>query len=182
MNLDSDLLGFETGMADTLEFIPMSVRMKLDLCGLKISLAQWRGLPLAARQVAMEVRCETAVEIQRARRYFSHSVDAFGLGPLTRVRVDTRAWQAQGGVPAIVALAMEALGLPPIGAANWAGLSDFHRFTLVKLTRQGRVRSLQAAIEEFGLRTSRGTPADVKGLLRMSFAATPVKSRCDPSP
>jgi hypothetical protein len=156
---DPGLLGFEAGMSSTLTGIPISVRMKLDLCGLKVSLAQWRGLPLAARQVALEVRCDTVVEIQRARRYFRFIIGAFGLGPLASVRVDAFVWSAQGRLPAIVVSAMEALGLPRIGATTWAGLSDLQRFTLIKLTRQGHIRNLQAAIEEFGLLTMRSRPS-----------------------
>jgi hypothetical protein len=157
--VDTAIFGFEAGMASALEGIPMSVRMKLDLCGLKISLAQWRGLPLAVRQVMTEVRSDTVAEIQRARRYFRFIVGAFGLGQPAPVRVNALEWSAQGRTPAIVVSAMQALGLPRIGAATWAGLSDLERFALVKLTRQGHVRYLKGAVEEFGLVTRRVRPS-----------------------
>jgi len=156
---ESDFFGFEAGMEHALEAMPMSVRLKLDLCGRKISLAQWRGLPLAVRQVALEVRCGTAVEIVRARRYFCFIVDAFGLGRLTPVRVDPRAWSARARIPVMVASAMEALGLPCIDATAWAELSDLQRFALIKLARQGHIRNLQLALEEFGLWTRRASPS-----------------------
>jgi hypothetical protein len=156
---DPALFGFEAGMAGTLNGVPMSVRMKLDLCGLKVSLAQWRGLPLAVRQVVLELPCDTVVEIQRARRYFRFIVGAFGLGRVASVCTDARAWSARGATPAIVGSAMEALGLPRIGSTAWATLSDLRRFTLVKLTRQGHIRNLQAAIEEFGLLRTRASPS-----------------------
>ena len=151
----SDVFAFESVSERTLEYIPMSVRMKLDLCGLKLSLAQWSGLPLAVRQIVLEVGCEADLEIQRLRRYLEFIIEAFGLGPLASIRCDRETWSARSRVPSSVVAAMDALDLARIGAATWAGLSDLQRFTLIKLTRRGHTRNLPAALEEFGLQKRR---------------------------
>ena len=148
---DSKVFGFESALERTLAYIPICVRLKLDLCGLKISLAQWSGLPLAVREIVFEVNCETDPEIERLRRYLEYIVDAFGLGPLDSIRCDRETWSIRSRVPSTVLAAIDAHGLAPISAGGWAGLSDLQRFTLIKLTRQGHTRNLSAALEEFGL-------------------------------
>jgi hypothetical protein len=145
-------------MERTLEYMPMSVRLKLDLCGFKLSLVQWCGLPLTVRQTVLEMRCEVPHEILRMRRYLESTLDAFQLGPLAPLQCDREAWNANSRVPAALVSAMNALGLPRAGRAAWSGLSNLQRFALIELSREGRARKLEAALEEFGLR--RGDEAD----------------------
>jgi hypothetical protein len=150
---DSAVFEFESDSERTLDYIPMCVRMKLDLCGLKLSLAQWTGLPLAVRQIVLEARCQVDPEILRVRRYLELVVDAFGLGMLASAPCDPQAWRGSGRAPASVVAAMDALGCPRLGAAAWAALNDLQRFALIKLARPGHTRHLPAALEEFGLAT-----------------------------
>jgi hypothetical protein len=149
----SAVFDFESDSERTLDYIPMCVRMKLDLCGVKMSLAQWIGLPLAVRQIILEARCQVDPEIRRVRHYLEFIVDAFGLGPLAPVRCDPQAWRGCGRAPSSVVAAMAALGYPSIGAAAWDALNDLQRFALIKLARPGHTRHLADALEEFGLAT-----------------------------
>jgi hypothetical protein len=82
----SEVFGFESVAERTLEYIPMSVRMKLDLCGLKPSLGQWSGLRMAVRQILLEEPCGTVVEIRRVREYLQLIVEAHGLGDIPPCR------------------------------------------------------------------------------------------------
>jgi hypothetical protein len=148
------VFGFETFMERTLEYMPMSVRMKLDLCGLKLSLLQWCGLPLSVRQEMLDMDCRDQQEIHRLRRHLESSVDACQLGPLALLQCDPRTWCAQGRMPSELASAIDELGLPVPGRAAWSGLSDLQRFALIKLAHGGRARKLRAALEEFGLHVS----------------------------
>jgi hypothetical protein len=145
------VFGFETYMERTLEYMPMSVRLKLDLCGLKPSLVQWCGLPLTVRQTVLETHCEVPHEILRMRRYLESTFDAFQLGPLAPLQCSAEAWNANSRVPAALVLATTALGLPRPARAAWAGLSNLQRFALIKLSHEGRARKLESALEEFGL-------------------------------
>jgi hypothetical protein len=149
----SAVFDFESDSERTLDYIPICVRMKLDLSGVKMSLAQWSGLPLAVRQIVLEARCQVDPEIRRVRHYLEFIVDAFGLGPLASARCDPQAWRGCGRAPASVVAAMAALGYPSIGAAAWDALTDLQRFALIKLARPGHARHLPAALEEFGLAT-----------------------------
>lgn len=152
---DPEVFGFESVAERTLDYIPMSVRMKLDLCGLKPSLGQWSGLPMAVRQILVEERCDTVAQIRRVRAYLQLVVEAHGLGDLLVVHVDCTAWSVDGHVPPAVESAMDALDLERIGSATWSRLSDLQRYTLIKLSRRGHTRNLPAALEEFGIRKRR---------------------------
>jgi hypothetical protein len=145
------VFGFETYMERTLEYMPMSVRMKLDLCGFELSLLQWCGLPLTVRQTVLDMDCEAPYEILRMRRYLESSIDILQLGQPAPLPCDRQSWGAQSRVPPALVSAMNALRLPRPGKAAWSGLSDLQRFALIKLSGEGRARKLQAALEEFGL-------------------------------
>jgi hypothetical protein len=148
------VFGFETFMERTLEYMPLSVRMKLDLCGFKLSLLQWCALPLSARQAIFDMDCGEPHEIQQLRRYLESSADAYQLGPLVPQQCDRRTWGAQARMPSELASAIHELGLSVPGRAAWSGLSDLQRFVLIKLAQ--RAHKLQAALEEFGLLASSG--------------------------
>jgi hypothetical protein len=145
------VFAFETYMERTLEYMPMSVRMRLELCGFKLTLAQWCGLPLTVRQTLLDLDCDTAEEILRTRRYVESTIAAFQLGPLTPLQCDPQGWSARSRIPAVLVAALNALGLPRLDRAAWSGLGNVQRFALLKLTGEGRERKLRAALEEFGL-------------------------------
>jgi hypothetical protein len=153
------VFAFETYMERTLEYMPVSVRMRLELCGCKLTLAQWCGLPLAARRTILDLGCETPGEILRTRRYLESTIAAFELGPLARLQCDPQGWSARSRVPAIVVTALSALGLPRLDQGTWSGLGDVQRFALLELAREGRERKLRAAVEEFDLHRD-GEPDD----------------------
>jgi hypothetical protein len=160
------VFGFETFMERTLEYMPMSVRMKLDLCGCKLSLLQWCGLPLAVRQGMLDMNCGEREEILRLRRYLQSSIDALQLGPLAPLQCDPGTWGAQSRMPLELVSAIDDLGLPVPGRAAWSGLSDLQRFALTRLAQGGRARKLRAALEEFGLHAGGGRftgPEDAAG-------------------
>jgi hypothetical protein len=145
------VFGFESFMERTLEYMPMSVRMKLDLCGLKCSLVQWCGLPMAVRQAVVDAPCETPHEVLKLRRHLEFTVAAHELGQLASIQCDPQTWSARSRVPSPLASEIHALGLPRPGRAAWAALSDLQRFALIKLTSEGCSRNLRPALEEFGL-------------------------------
>jgi hypothetical protein len=113
---------------------------------------QWCGLPAAVRQGLFDMPCEGPHEILRMRRYLESTFDAFQLGPPAPLQADCEAWNANSRVPAALVSAMNAMGLPRPARAAWSGLSNLQRFALIELSREGRARKLQAALEEFGLR------------------------------
>jgi len=116
------VLRFEPPQAQTLEWLPLAVRFKLDACCLKVQLEDWRHLPRAERE---------ALLICPAGMAFEDLVLA--LVPHAR-RLPARAAAAQSALR--VALA-EALSLPAANAMRlekWLrGISPYERYLLGKV-------------------------------------------------
>jgi hypothetical protein len=143
------LFSFERDLYAALDLMPLDVRRKLDLAGLKLSLEGWRALPIADRRALVEA-----------------ADDAFA--PALRAAA-ARAGAALAPLPAVGAPPWRAPAVPPslqkklaeLGAAlsdtAWAALPDGARYVLHKLSEKphddGRLR---AALEELGI--ARGAP------------------------
>lgn len=147
----SHYFGFEREFEATLDCMPMSVRLKLDLCGLKLGLEDWRALSRASRETVLDARCESAGDEQRLRQFLELTIaDSGGVAP-ARIEVDCRAWQDRAKVPARVSGAVEASGAASLSGLAWGTLNDLQRFALCKIATSGPLRSLRPALTEFGL-------------------------------
>lgn len=56
------------GMPDDLEWIPRSVRDKLDRAGIKLHLKEWQALGLDTRQLLVETACDDADGVHTFRQ------------------------------------------------------------------------------------------------------------------
>lgn len=142
---------FERGFESSLDCIPMSVRLKLDLCGLKLSLAQWRALPVNARRTMLDAQCTCAVDVRRLRRFIELSITSEGGGCPKPGHLPEADWQNLGQVPEQVRAVLATAELPAISLQAWSQLGELERFALCKLTGKGHQRNLVAALAEFGL-------------------------------
>lgn len=150
------LFDFEQNGGYPLRRIPMIMRMKLDVCGLRISLAAWQALRRDEREtlVAMPFASDEEREAFRAR--LVAMLAPYADDPekaVEQVDIDpSPAWQQEKTVPQDVIDTLNALSLPAITQAQWASLSVLQRFALSKLTRPGHKNAkLLPALREFGL-------------------------------
>jgi hypothetical protein len=139
---------FEREMYATLELIPLGVRRKLDLAGVKLSLAGWQALPLADRRVLADAGVEDEAQVEAFARALREAGDRAGvrLDPLPPAELRWRA-------PAVPA---ELRALLPHGVslddAAWAALDDEARYVLVHLAGSAsRLPRLRTALVELGL-------------------------------
>jgi hypothetical protein len=147
------IFAFETDFAGTLHCIPMSVRMKLDQVGIKLSLKQWNRLPGAERQALIDRPCVDAAQTAAYRGSLSRAITAYTRSEVEYADVDPAAPWADSTVvpPRIVAWAQD-LSVAPPSAAQWAMLTPLQRFTLFKLTRPGHSNeNFLPAMREFSL-------------------------------
>jgi hypothetical protein len=142
---------FETAATDQ-DLIPLAVRFRLDLCGLRLTLAQWRRLSAADRAELLDAPCATAAEIVSYARLLKRlGKERLGERVAALAVEPTPAWFDAGAVPAEVAAAAAELG-QRVSPAQWASLTRFERFVLVKLGRsRERRRDFAAALSEVGL-------------------------------
>lgn len=147
---DGHVFSFEPDDVRALTYIPLRFRMKLDLCALHLSQRQWNCLPYPVRLSLISAPCQSDAEAARLRQVVVRAVQEAGGGIVRDLEKREPAWRGPE-VPAQVGQMIDSLRLPAIGGQKWREMSDEKRFALVKLTRQGHARNLEAALREFGL-------------------------------
>jgi hypothetical protein len=147
------LFAFEDTFVEALECIPMAVRFKLDLSGVKLSLAQWQAFSLDERRDVLAARCETPAEIATYRERLIVLVAERCGEPAKPLPPDaTVLWQDAERTPAAVRRSARSLELRPPTNAAWRSLSSLQRFALLKLSRENHDSvNFAPALREFGL-------------------------------
>ncbi|MDQ3000721.1 MAG: nitrate reductase associated protein [Fibrobacterota bacterium] len=149
---NSQFFGFEADFVDSLRCIPMAVRFRLDVTGVKMKLNEWSKLDKARRVDLAQTPCATEVEIRLYREEISLLVEkTSGSPPSMLAELPVPVWESPDEVPVQVINQARDLDLEvPLQA--WACLSTLQRFALIKLSRSGHEnRNFLPAMFEFGL-------------------------------
>lgn len=146
------IFDFERDFAEGLRCIPMVVRRKLDLAGVKLSLAQWSRLPLEARTSLVEGSADGPEALAAWKAEVETSVRRHaGEEPRSLPVEEAPEWLRLDAVPPDVAAWASDAGVD-LSIARWRSLDDLQRFALVKLSRPGHEnRNFLPAAREFGL-------------------------------
>jgi hypothetical protein len=152
LNPDSSFFGFEADFVDSLRCIPMAVRLRLDVTGVKLKLNEWAKLNQADRLALAKTACRGPAEIPAYREALSRLVEkTTGSRPSMLAELPEPIWEDPSRVPDQVAEQARALGLD-LPQASWAALHPLQRFALAKLSRPGHEnRNFLPAMKEFGL-------------------------------
>lgn len=143
---------FEGAIHEVLDCVPLTVRRKLDLAQLKISLQGWQALSRPERLALCHLPVDTAQDVAVYREVLQGFCARAGvpLKPLSDEAAAARAWNA-AEVPAPVAARTAELGAR-LDAAAWRALDEESRYALLKLADPKRTpEKLQAACVELGL-------------------------------
>jgi hypothetical protein len=161
MTDNSQIFEFERDFAGTLHCIPMIVRFKLDLCGVKLSLRQWSRFERQEREQLILRPCHAAREIPSYRAYLVMLISVRAGEQAVDLPIDANPeWEACANVPGSVKAKAASLGLPAPAQPSWAALTPLQRFTLLKLTREGHDNeNFEPALREFGLLAPEMRPA-----------------------
>jgi len=148
-----DFFAFEQDFAGTLRCIPMKVRLKLDLCGIKLSLRQWSQLLPIIRRQLLHSPCETVNEQVAYRETLVELIAKYCDEPLrTLAGSDDHLWRDVSVVPTCILAQAERDKVSPPDLARWQRLHALQRFALVKLARsQHENENFVPALREFGL-------------------------------
>lgn len=157
----NELLQFEKEKCQDPRRFPMYFRLKLDLCGIKLSKRDWISFDPAEKERLLAMPCDTPLQIARFRDKLAamiHTLDREivplpdELPPTGQMLSPYRSWTDRTRIPAAVSQHIEALGKPIFSLREWAALSDLQRFALIKLTQPGHLKEeLRLALEEFAL-------------------------------
>lgn len=126
---------FESDFVDSLRCIPMSVRFKLDTCGVKLKLHQWNKFTEADRQQTVDKPCETEAEIRDYRNLLHQLVEQrTGETPSDLAIDQNPPWNDAATVPESVETKAKEVGVS-IALSQWQSLTPIQRFVLIKLSR-----------------------------------------------
>jgi hypothetical protein len=144
---------FEADFAQSLRCIPMCVRLKLDLCGIKLTLRQWSRLNVADRRWLTEHPCDSHIEASALRTSLAALIAKRTSETILYIPVEPAPeWSDGERVPAEVQAKARTVGLPILSQQQWSDLTNLQRFALIKLTREGHESAnFLPAMREFGL-------------------------------
>ena len=146
----SHCFAFEADFSRDLRCIPMAVRRKLDLAGVKLKLVHWHGLSAAEREQLLAWADDPGA-IAELRTWLLARSQHLPDGPAKPLEpVQASPWQQGEQVPEVLQQACRQLGLE-LRQNAWAELEELQRFALVKLSHPGHEhRNLPRALAEFG--------------------------------
>jgi hypothetical protein len=129
---------FEKELYETLDLIPLSVRRKLDLAGVKLHLNQWQALSRVERLVVCHFPAGSPEERGVLGAFLRETVKRCAG---TDVATMKSAAPDDGQVPPDVARLVAELGLPE---KHWSLLDPDERFALAKMARGGADKFMSA--------------------------------------
>jgi hypothetical protein len=141
---------FESDFVASLRCIPMSVRYKLDIAGVKLKLNEWSKMDPAERAYLAEMPYVNRAEIQAFKNMLSILV-RINCGVMPTLMDPVKADWNTSEIPDQVAEKAVALGVT-VSPDSWRGLDELERFALMKLSRPGHEgKNFVPALEEFGV-------------------------------
>lgn len=141
---------FEADFIESLNCIPMLVRMKLDTCGVKLKLNHWHQFSQSERQTLVEMPCATAAEVDTYRQWLQNLVTEKTGSPAKELAIAANPpWLDETTIPSeIQAKASE--HQVTITLEQWSKLTPAQRFALIKLSRPSHEnRNFLPALQEF---------------------------------
>ena len=144
----SHCFAFEQDFIGSWRCIPLCVRRKLDLCGVKLKLNHWLQLSKDQRQTLVDWP-DGADSLEQFRQHLRDCTRAMADGMAKDLpTVSGAPWQQLAELPSAVQEAATARGVV-LSLEQWAQLSELDRFALCKLARPGHDHhNLEAAFSE----------------------------------
>lgn len=142
----------EDFMEENVRCIPMVVRFKLDIVGIKLKLAEWsRFKPDERIELALLPVSNPAAILKYHRQLTGLIAKHTGKQP-TALSIDTApAWHNAQQIPELLQEKMQEIKLS-ITLGKWQKLTHIQRFALLKLCRPGHEnKNFPKAVLEFGL-------------------------------
>lgn len=157
----NELLNFEKEKCRDPRCFPMYFRLKLDVCGIKLSKRDWSSFAPAERERLLAMPCETTEQLAAFRNTLKTIIQSCNGGsteiiPAGEAAASLCPWTNKAVMPEAVRQQVDVLTNGKANLSMWALLSDLQRFTLIKLTEPGKVKKeLRMVLEEFAVLPTR---------------------------
>ena len=141
---------YESETYPSLSRIPLHVRMKLDVTGIKISLKDWLAYDIEERNVL----CHLPVEAEEEKQAFASYLDFLsrryrGEPVATTAAMSSSLWDSAHRVPEPVA-GKSAPQIPPVTVEEWRRWKSYQRYALYKTAlSQSDPEQFFAVLKEF---------------------------------
>jgi hypothetical protein len=142
----------EDFVEDGVRCIPMIVRLKLDLCGVKLKLQEWSKFSSAERTSLASDDCFSEEQRLRYRQSLQQLiVDRTGHSATTLEVSPQPEWTIDNHIPKVLEDKLQEFSWQ-LSVDQWRGLTPLQRFALLKLSRPSHEnRNFPRAFREFGL-------------------------------
>ncbi|WP_336516398.1 nitrate reductase associated protein [Pollutibacter soli] len=130
--------------------IPMIVRFRMDLAGIKLKLAEWVKFSVEEKVMLALRGTNTSLEILEYRKMLESMILKHTGKPATQLEVSLNpAWKDIQQIPAILVSRAEEFGFY-LSIDQWQCLTDLQRFALLKLLKEGHEnKNFPRALAEF---------------------------------
>jgi len=152
-NMSIEYFKFEEDfIEENVRCIPMIVRFKLDVCGIKLKLTEWSKMTVAQRIKLAESPCYTREEVIAYRKYVQHVVWNHLGQEASELQIDNSpSWAMLTEVPALFQERLKEVSVS-VSLSQWQCLSTLQRFALMKLSSSGHEsKNFSKALKEFNL-------------------------------
>ncbi|NJK39797.1 MAG: nitrate reductase maturation protein NarM [Oscillatoriales cyanobacterium SM2_3_0] len=151
-HFESKHFEFEADFVKSLRCIPMGVRYKLDIVGIKLKLEHWHQFSYKLRQTLVEAHVEEPESIAHYRTLLEDAVKHHSSVPLKELPIDPNPpWNIAVDIPDSVQQKAAELNVA-ITLEDWKSLSPLERFALIKLSRPSHENhNFLPALKEFGI-------------------------------
>ena len=120
---------YEAQFYPTLSRVPLDVRRKLDVCGVKLSLKDWHRFSLEERVTLCHLPCETVEEIEAITRYIDFLAYRYcGRASEKVTPLDINLWNS--ALPQ--AVIERSAASKTVSEKEWRKLPSHHRYALFK--------------------------------------------------
>lgn len=153
LNLGIEYFLFEEDfIEENVRCIPMVVRFKMDLAGIKLKLAEWSKFSIEERQELALRKCDNRFEIAVYNEYLSLLIKKYTGKNATELKVEENpTWADVSAVPSMINEKAKEFEWE-VSIKQWCELTDLQRFALLKLCRPGHEnKNFPIAVKEFGM-------------------------------
>ncbi len=139
---------YEAEFYPSLTRVPLDVRLKLDIAGIKISLKDWLAFSFAERVALCHLPCESDEEKQAFTAYFDFLSLKYSGAPVGRTEaLNSTLWHESAVPPAVRKKSAEAN--QEVTQHEWVGWNFHERYALYKTaTSQSQPEAFARVLEQ----------------------------------